>query len=247
MIHSLSIELFPPRCVFVTGRYMCATGEQYTMTDLQEGKPSALFSSMALLVSLLAGAVAFLPFAFNTSPWDAITLRVPGNQGNWWHALVGAPFFLAFPMIWFRLCGLFSKELPISAGRHFVRIISALSICGTIMVEVPFLLHLAGTRGWPRFSMLSAGFGIIIVGAAILFTRWSYMSAAHLNIACLNTAYLANAALCLIVYNHAPGTLASKSGWLITAIIVWPMLLELSWIFVRAFKTPPSQNISVAY
>ena len=35
-----------------------------------------------LAVAVVACAVVFLPFAFDTSPLDAITLRVPGNQGN---------------------------------------------------------------------------------------------------------------------------------------------------------------------
>jgi hypothetical protein len=64
-------------------------------------------NAVMLLTWLLAGVVAFIPFAFDTSPWDAVTLRVPGNQGNWWHFLAGAPFFLAFPMFWLRLQSLF--------------------------------------------------------------------------------------------------------------------------------------------
>ena len=70
--------------------------ENYPAPLLAEPRLPVWVNAIALLIWLLAGAVAFLPFAFNTSPWDAVTLRVPGNQGNWWHALVGAPFFLAF-------------------------------------------------------------------------------------------------------------------------------------------------------
>ena len=62
-----------------------------------------------LLMWLTAGVVALIPFAFDTSPWNAVTLQVPGNQGNWWHALVGAPFFLAYPAIWLR------PRTPVSA------------------------------------------------------------------------------------------------------------------------------------
>ena len=73
------------------------------MNAIEENRAPAWFNVAALLVSLMAGAAAFLPLAVNTSPWDAVTLRVPGDQGNWWHLLVGAPFFLAFPIIWLRL------------------------------------------------------------------------------------------------------------------------------------------------
>jgi hypothetical protein len=216
------------------------------MPQLEEGRAPALFNAVGLLVSLLAGAVVFLPFAFDTSPWDAVTLRVPGNQGNWWHALVGVPFFLAYPMIWLRLRSLFSKKLSAPAERRIIWIAVGLSTCGTILVEVPFLLHLAGTSEWQRLSVLCLGFGIVITSAALLFLRPRDMFRTRACLVGLSTAYLANAALCLVVYSAATGTVRSRSGWPVTMVIVWPMLLELVWIFTQAPKTQASQNISSA-
>src|SRR5258708_40039472 len=129
-------------------RMMCehaAPEENYMAVSAKEDRPPAWVNAIALLVWLLAGAIVFLPFALDTSPWDAVTLRVPGNQGNWWHALVGAPFFLAFPMIWLRLRALFSERLSTSTGSRFLWIAADLSIVRTIAVERPFLSHLAGT------------------------------------------------------------------------------------------------------
>jgi len=77
-------------------------------------------NAIALLVWLAASAVAFLPFASDTSPWDALTLRVPGNQGNWWHFLAAAPFFLAFPTTWLHLRALFSSQLSTARGRKMI-------------------------------------------------------------------------------------------------------------------------------
>ena len=77
----------------------------------EEERAPIWFNAVALLISAAAGVTAFLPVALYTSPWDAVRLRVPGNQGNWWHALIGAPYFLAFPMIWLRLRALFSRRL----------------------------------------------------------------------------------------------------------------------------------------
>src|SRR5665213_2678198 len=80
--------------------------------SLPEGQRTPFwFGALALLVWLFAGAAMFLPFASNTSPWDAVTFRVPGNQGNWWHFLVGLPFFLAVPMIWLRVRALQAKPV----------------------------------------------------------------------------------------------------------------------------------------
>ena len=190
---------------------------------------------------LVAGAVAFLPFAFDTSAWDAVTLRVPGNQGNWWHFLAGAPAFLAFPMIWLRLRPFFSAQLSTAMGRRLIWGIVGLSVAGTMAVEAPFLLHLAGTSDWQRFIVLSLGFGIVIASAAILLLRRRHIAPTRACLAGLDTAYLANMALCLVVYAGAPGSFGSRSGWFVELAIVWPILFELIWIFIQGYRTPAAQ------
>jgi hypothetical protein len=198
-------------------------------------------NAFALLIWLAAGVVAFIPFAFDTSPWDAVTLRVPGNQGNWWHFLAGAPFFLAIPMLWLRLRALFSTQPSAAFGRRLIWVAIGLSGVGTILVETPFLLHLAGTRGWPRFSILSVGFGILIASAVILLLRRHHISPTRACLAGLDTAYLANAALCLVVYSGAAGNAWSRSGWLVTVVIFWPISFELIWVYVQSFRTQASR------
>jgi hypothetical protein len=220
--------------------------ENYSAPSLEEPRAPIWINAIALLVWLLAGAVVFLPFALNTSPWDAVTLRVPGNQGNWWHALVGVPFFLAFPMIWLRLRSLFSKQLSTSKGRRLIWIAAGLSTFGTVLVEIPFLLHLAGTSEWQRLSVLGLGFGIVIASVIFLFLRRRDMFPTRACLVALDAAYLANAALCLVVYNGAAGTVWSRSGWLVTVIIVWPMVLELAWLLTQTSKTQPAQQNSRA-
>ncbi|NYF81257.1 hypothetical protein [Granulicella arctica] len=216
------------------------------MSQPEEGRAPTWFNAIALLVSLSAGAVVFLPFAFDTSPWDAVTLRVPGNQGNWWHALVGAPFFLAFPMIWLRLRSLFSRRLSTPKGRRAIWIVVGLSILGTILVELPFLFHLAGTSEWQRLLVLCLGFGIVLASAALLFLRRHAVPPTNACLVGLNTAYLANATLCLVVYSGASGNIRSRSGWLVGMIVVWPLVLELIWIFIQAFRKQPPLNNSPA-
>ncbi len=214
---------------------------------LGEAKDPAWATATALLVWLLAGAVAFLPFAFDTSAWDAVTLRVPGNQGNWWHFLAGAPAFLAFPMIWLRMRPFFSTELSTTMGRRLIWGTVGVSVAGTMAVETPFLLHLAGTSDWQRFIVLSLGFGIVIASAAILSLRRRYISPTRACLAGLDTAYLANMALCLVVYAGAPGSFGSRSGWFVTVVIVWPMLLELIWIFGESFRRVSPQPAPASF
>jgi hypothetical protein len=166
-------------------------------------------------------------------------LHVPGDQGNWWHFLAGAPCFLAFPMIWLRLRALFSNQPSTPAGRRILWCFAGLSIAGTIAVETPFLLHLAGTSQWQRFLVLGLGFGIMVASAIILFLRRRHTSPARACIAGLDTAYLANLSLILIVYSDVPGSFSSRSGWFVAAAIVWPIVFELVWLLAQAIRTRP--------
>jgi len=116
----------------------------------------------------------------------------------------------------------------------------ALSICGTILVTVPFLLrlgNLAHMNEWRRFSILGPTFGIMIASGMLLFRNRRSILPTRAALVGLNTAYLANAALCLVVYGPMPGVLRSRYGWIVTMVIVWPMLLELVWIFIPRQKT----------
>lgn len=204
-------------------------------TRAKDTRGSAWANAFALLIWLAAGIVAFIPFAFDTSPWDAVTFRVPGNQGNWWHFLAGAPFFLAYPMIWLRLRSLFSATPSTAIGRRMIWCAVAFSTGGTILVMTPFMLHLAGTRGWPSLSILSVGFGILIASAVLLFLRRHHISSTRACLVALDTAYLANAALCLVVYAGAAGNPWSKAGWSVTMVIVWPIVGEIIWLFIQTF------------
>lgn len=208
-------------------------------SSTNEQNDPAWVNTIALLAWLAAGVVAFLPFAVNTSPWDAVTLRVPGNQGNWWHFLAGAPFFLAFPMIWLRLRALFSSRLSTKMGRRTIWVVAGASVTGTILVELPFLFHLAGTSEWQRLAVLSLGFGIVIASAVLLFIRRRRIPPTRACLAALGTAFLANAALCLVVYSDAVGDIASRSGWFVTLAIIWLILVELIWNLTQTDRRRP--------
>ena len=208
-------------------------------TAFEDERPPTWFNAAALIASLAAAASAFLPIALSTSPWDAVRFQVPGNQGNWWHFLIGAPFFLAFPMILLHLRSLFSGTVSTPVGRRVIWTVVALSTCGTIAVEMPFVLrlgNLAHMNAGRWLAVVCPTFGIVIASGALLWLRRRDILPTRACLVGLNTAYLANAALCLIVYGPMPGTAASRSGWIVTTVIVWPMLLELVWIFAQSFR-----------
>jgi hypothetical protein len=207
------------------------------MAELQQQRDSALFRTIIFLVSLIAGVLIFIPYAVHTSPLDAVMLNVPGDQGNWWHVLVGAPFFLAFPMIWLRLRGFFSMTPSTLIERRVIWTVAILCIFGTFAVEVPFLLHRAGTSEAQRLAVLLLGYGVPVVTAVLMLKYRAKISPTRACLIGVNAAYLANAGLCLPVYGQVPGALISKPGWLVMLVIVWPMLLEIVWIFVKTSRT----------
>jgi hypothetical protein len=84
--------------------------------------------------------------------------------------------------------------------------------------------------------VLSLGFGIAIASAIILVVRRRQIPPTRACVAALSTAYLANAALCLVVYAGATGNMWSRAGWYVTIATVWPIGLELIWIFAESFR-----------
>lgn len=214
-------------------------------SSLHQKQNSAWLSIIGLLFSLAAAVIIFVPFAAKTSPWDAVTLRVPGEQGNWWHLLIGVPFLLAIPMIWLRLRSIFSLHSSAPPGRLLVYILAALSACGTIVVELPFVLRLGNYAHLPIERQLSAivsGLGPLLVCGAILLIRYRNLSSIDTCFLALNGAYLANAALCLLFY--AP---MRESGWTVVMIVGWFMVLEIAWIFLQSFRAfdRPSSDTEV--
>ena len=113
-----------------------------------------------------------------------------------------------------------------------------------MLVEAPFILHLAGTQGWPRLSMLTAGLGIVAVSAAILATRRRRLPPTRACLAALNTAYLASVALCLIVYAGSPGDFSTRSGWTVAMVLVWPIAAELLWMWAQALRASPAMAVA---
>jgi len=105
-----------------------------------------------------------------------------------------------------------------------------------MLVETPFLLHLAGTSDWQRFAVLGLGFGVMTASGALLLLRRRQIAPTHACIAGLDTAYLANTSLILVVYAGAPGSVSSRTGWFVAMVIVWPIALELVWILSRTFQ-----------
>jgi len=213
---------------------LCLGEEGDLLNSIEESRAPTWFNVVALLVSLTAAVAAFLPFAVNTSAWDAVTLRVPGDQGNWWHLFIGAPFFFAFPMIWLRLRSLVSKHISTPVGRRLIWAAVALSICGTILVEGPVLLRLGNLAGMPTgrwLSMVGPTFGVMIACAVLLILRRNQIPPTRACFVGLNAAYLANAAICLVLY--AP---MRNSGWFVVMAVASFMTLELVWIFIQSLR-----------
>ena len=135
-------------------------------------------------------------------------------------------------------------ERPLSAlVRRVLLGIAMLSIAGTMAVETPFLLHLAGTSDWQRFVVLGLGFGVMIASGVLLLVRRRRIAPTRACVLGLTTAYLANMSLILVVYAGSPGTIGSRLGWFVAMAVVWPMAFEVVWLFTESFKTPKPPGI----
>ena len=109
---------------------------------------------------------------------------------------------------------------------------------GTLAVETPFLLHLAGTSEWQRLFVLLLGFGILLVSGILLYLRRKRMPPTRACLAALNAAFLANAALCLVVYSDAPGLTSSKTGWHVTFVLLaYPLRTDLAPPLIAVAKS----------
>lgn len=188
---------------------------------------------LMLFVWIAAAIGIVLPFAMGTSPLDAILLNVPNNEGNWWHALVGLPFFLSIPMICLHIIALNTERLPSVYLRRGLAIIIIISAVGTLLVETPFLLHRAGTSELQRLEVIFSGMGMIITSGLILYIKRKEIAPVPVYFIGIASSYLGNAFLCLIMYSEAKFQHQSRSGWYLTIVIIWPILTELIWLLFR--------------
>ncbi|MFP5234431.1 MAG: hypothetical protein ACLGSD_00900 [Acidobacteriota bacterium] len=201
--------------------------------------PPPWLQGIVALAWLAACAMVFVPFARDTSAWDALTLHVPGDQGNWWHVLVGLPFILAFPMLWLGSRRLFSgRQLP---GGAFSALLALACICGTgtALVEAPFVAQRAGTSLLQRNEVIVFGLGILCAGVGVLLARRRRIGGGDACAMAMGTAYLANLAIGLIVYSEATGNIWSRAGWLASTVLGIPIVAEWLWLQFKMWSLPP--------
>ncbi len=202
----------------------------------EEAKSPALVNVFNLAIWLMAGVVPFIPFAWASSPWDALTYRLLGNGGDYWHILIGVPFFLAYPMIWLRLRAVFSTQLSTPLERRLIWSAVGCSVACTILVHVPYLLHLAGESGDQRLAVPSLIFGLVASSAIAALLLRRPITPTRACLVGLDAAYLANATLCLIMFREPGGLHWWRVGWLMSVVLYWPILFELIWLLVQTSR-----------
>jgi hypothetical protein len=206
---------------------------ELTPQSISELHLPRLANILMLLIWITAGIAIMLPFAVGTSPLNALLLNVPNNEGNWWHALVGLPFFLSLPMIWLHVHLLNSARLSALLFRRVLWTVIIFSALGTLLVETPFLLHRAGTSELQRLEVIFLGIGLILFNGLFLYIKRKKLDPMRACFIGIATAYLANAFLCLIIYGETKFSGQSRSGWYVTLIIVLPILIEMVWLIFK--------------
>ena len=79
--------------------------------------------------------------------------------------------------------------------------------------------------------MVGPTFGVMIACAVLLILRRNQIPPTRACFVGLNAAYLANAAICLVLY--AP---MRNSGWFVVMAVASFMTLELVWIFIQSLR-----------
>lgn len=120
-------------------------------------------------------------------------------------------------------------------GMRVLWVAIVVSILGTLSVEVPFLMLRAGTSARQRAAVIGLGLGTIVVSGVLLFLRRSALSSIERGLAALQTAYLANALLCVVVYSSVKGS-PPQLGWYVTIVLVWPIALEIVWLYLGSYR-----------
>lgn len=151
---------------------------------------------------------------------------------------MGFPVFLAYPILWLGLRPLFSASH--SRGRSFwpLLVLASISGIGTALVEAPFVALRAGTSGLQRFEVIVLWLGILAAGISVLLARRRWIGSGDAALMGMITAYLANLAICLIVYSEARGSVWSRAGWLASTVLVVPMGAEWLWLLFKMWSLP---------
>lgn len=177
---------------------------------------------VALLISLPSAAVVFLDFAYHTSPWNVVAEFIADGvhfSSDWQLALFAAPFFLAFPLMWYGIRSIFSAKLSGQEGIGIWSLIG-LSACATLIVDANlmsdyFHYHTGG-------ELIAVALGIVIAAPTAIVCWRKRFSAERYRLIGLYICYLANGAICLIAFAEY-----QNLGWYITLIVVCGMLVEL--------------------
>jgi hypothetical protein len=195
----------------------------YAATDEPRSTPLWV-RGVALAVSLAAAAVIFLPFTWDTSPWDVV--------GHWpwvWEdlkfTLLAIPFFLAFPMVWIRVRLLFPHAIR-PAERIIIWTIALLAVSATIWVEGIFIPEALRDRDWSEWFVGTPPI-VLLAGATPTFVRRRRITPLNRIIAGLNTVYLGNAVMCVIGFAGA-----QDFGWYMTIAVGSFMVFEFFWIIL---------------
>ena len=152
------------------------------------------FNAVALLLAISGAAAPFLPFTYDYSPLDTV---LPGGRH---FALLGAPFFLAIPIvIWQarRLIGARISRFESAAAYA----LSAGAMLSVLWFIVSFLMSQGLETLRQADSAVTIGVCLALAGANTLLLARNLASACNQKSATeifLLGGYLPNAAFCLI-------------------------------------------------
>jgi hypothetical protein len=188
---------------------------------------------LAALLSLPALVVPFVSFAWSDSPLDTVVWVFGGGWG-WEFALLGAPFFLGFPIVAAQIARVASLNIPRgwrAVGFALAACSAALSLTfvGRWALEIARQRDSADLIAWMSMFLVPA---FLATGAFWVWRTRQTASATARHHLTLATAYLANASMCLVVFRAH-----SDFGWWLALVACAGIVLDAVQTVVAAPRT----------
>lgn len=159
---------------------------------------SALYVA-TIALGLVGMATPFLPFKYDVSPLGAAAQVVNPHSDFFWLFLVGSPFFLAI------LVSIASIRLMV-LGKS-TRSELAIAYCSSIIMACAtlFLMIAQGISDWPftlhDWLSLALPCATIALGCTLVVRSWRLrVPPGLIAVTAMQSAYVANALLCLLSY-----------------------------------------------
>jgi 4-amino-4-deoxy-L-arabinose transferase-like glycosyltransferase len=190
-------------------------------------------SDVVFLLLMLPALVApFVSFTYDVSPVEAASYlpeyppRILSLEGEWTIVLLGYSFFIAFPILVWKMLRLFAPM----ARRWELRVARIASLLGAapiVLVVTAMVIDRFGNTSLD-VSVLAIPLAALAAGGVLVVWTQRCRDPSDAIKVMLVTPYLANAALCLYAFHESSSHETPQLGYWLTALAAAIFTIELA-------------------